>query len=724
MTSENTVPNPVTEEWFFGQIESPDIPVESLMQALQAKAMEATTVAEEWASLLCDALVERGRLFEAIRVLQLQAGWKTDDPAQRVRIGKAAAALLESVPEYRRLIDHVGFDKGLPASECMRRLLLILSLKPDVLCHDRTWGFGIVRHVDMFYARVRVDFEKRPNHELSLAYAAESLELLDSDHLLARLHRDRQGVMTLVRDNPAEIVRLALKSFGPLTVTQLQQALSPRLVPEAEWKKFWENARKGLKKDARVEIPARRTEPIRLHDKDVSRDTVWFDKLAAERNMDEIMSLIEELLREAAALDSDEKRRIVADRLAFVVLGAGHRRLGLTAQAVTAASMLNAVNPKTDPASWIPMFLDATSFQTITRTLPARWIPLFYDMLAKYDAARFHELLLAQLDRLGMTALTEAIQRLIAAGREEEVAMRFRESASSQEADIEFLYWLVRNPEKAAGWGVGTPAALLRLILLKLNQDYSGDRLKVKNQLREKIEQPEFLTAALSEMTPLQREEVAQLVRDSTAWDALDRQAVLGHMVRRHPELERVIASRAESVTAAAPKRVTSHRSYRERQQQLEKLVTVDIPQNSREIAIARSYGDLSENHEYKAAKEMQGILLKRRGELETMLHEVRPTDFADTPTDRVGIGTSVKLRYDDGRVERYHILGEWDQDVELGIISSTTALAKAVQGARVGDRVRVPAEQGESECVVESVEALPPEIRAWATGAREDMAP
>jgi transcription elongation GreA/GreB family factor len=719
MTDRNiTSQQPATEEWFLSRLEQQDISYDELMGVIRTQAAQNVFAANEWASLLREALAERGRLMDAVRVLHAQAQWAADDPAQRVSIGKAAATLLGSVPEYRRLIEHTGFDKGLPAVECIRRLLLILSLKPDTLCHDRTWGFGIVRAVDLFYGRVRVDFEKKPNHDLSLSYAAESLELLTPEHLLARIHNDPAGMRGLAQEQPAEVVRLALRSFGPLTIPQLQQILSPRLVPEADWKKFWESARKELKKDPRVEIPSKRVEPLRLHDKDVSRD-IGFQKLAVERDMETILDSAEELTRDPTALDSDDKRQILADRLAFVVKGAGRQRLPLVAQAMALVARLKISAPNLAAEDWLPVFLEKDTLSVITRGMAARWVPLFFDFLEGQDAARFHEALLRQLDRLGITALTEGVLRLMAAGLEKRAAELFQQAVASQTAEVEFLYWLVRNPGKAKEWGVGSPAALFRLILLDLNRDYSGERLKVKNQLREKVERPEFLAAALADMSPLQREEIVQLVRENRAWDALDRQAVLGQIVRLYPELERVIASRAETV-AAAPKRVTSHRSYRERQKQLEKLITVDIPQNSREIAIARSYGDLSENHEYKAAKEMQGILLKRRGELETMLHEVRPTDFQNVPTDRAGIGTSVVLRYEDGHTERYHILGEWDQDVERGIISSTTALAKALEGVSPGARVRVPSDQGERECTLEAVEALPPEILEWAGGGSE----
>ena len=111
------------------------------------------------------------------------------------------------------------------------------------------------------------------------------------------------------------------------------------------------------------------------------------------------------------------------------------------------------------------------------------------------------------------------------------------------------------------------------------------------------------------------------------------------------------------------------------------------------------------------------GLPLRRRGDLEDMLRRVTPSDFKELPTDKAGLATSVKLRYADGRVETYHILGEWDQDSALGIISSETRMAQALAGHVAGDEVAVPTEAGDVKCRLEEVGPLPAEIQAWVVG-------
>src|SRR4029077_1238073 len=103
---------------------------------------------------------------------------------------------------------------------------------------------------------------------------------------------------------------------------------------------------------------------------------------------------------------------------------------------------------------------------------------------------------------------------------------------------------------------------------------------------------------------------------------------------------------------------------------EFEELVRAKIPENTKEIALARSYGDLSENFEFKAAKQMQSVLMRRKAELEQMLHNARGTSFENADTSRVSIGTIITVRdVKTNSDEAYTILGAWDGDPDRHII-------------------------------------------------------
>ena len=79
-----------------------------------------------------------------------------------------------------------------------------------------------------------------------------------------------------------------------------------------------------------------------------------------------------------------------------------------------------------------------------------------------------------------------------------------------------------------------------------------------------------------------------------------------------------------------------------------------------------------------------------------------------------VGVGTGVTTEYENGRQETFYILGDWDRDEELGIISSTTKMAEALLGKPVDATVLVPAEDGEVSARITNVSPLTEEILAW----------
>ena len=133
------------------------------------------------------------------------------------------------------------------------------------------------------------------------------------------------------------------------------------------------------------------------------------------------------------------------------------------------------------------------------------------------------------------------------------------------------------------------------------------------------------------------------------------------------------------------------------------------IPENTKEISLARSYGDLSENFEFKAAKQMQAVLMRRKTELEHALHLARGTSFENPDTSRVSIGTIVTLREkDSGKEETYAILGAWDGDPERHVISYQTAIAQAVLGRKLGDTVALNTNEASAEFDIVAIAPAP----------------
>jgi transcription elongation GreA/GreB family factor len=166
----------------------------------------------------------------------------------------------------------------------------------------------------------------------------------------------------------------------------------------------------------------------------------------------------------------------------------------------------------------------------------------------------------------------------------------------------------------------------------------------------------------------------------------MDKRSLLARIVKSYPAIQVLISGEQTRQEATL---LVSWGSLERRKNEYRELVEKKIPANSKEIALARSYGDLSENHEYKAAKEMQKLLMRRKADLETELVRARGTDFTGARTDVAGVGTVVHATdLATGQPERFTLLGAWDSDPEKEVVSYLSPVAQALLGHKVGDEV------------------------------------
>ncbi len=129
----------------------------------------------------------------------------------------------------------------------------------------------------------------------------------------------------------------------------------------------------------------------------------------------------------------------------------------------------------------------------------------------------------------------------------------------------------------------------------------------------------------------------------------------------------------------------------------LHKLKTVDRPKIIEAIAEARSHGDLSENAEYHAAKEQQGFIEGRIASLESVLSTAQIIDVATIDAgEKEVFGATVKLvNLENDNEVVYQIVGEEESDINMGLVSVSSPIAKALISREMGDVVEVNAPGG-----------------------------
>ena len=137
----------------------------------------------------------------------------------------------------------------------------------------------------------------------------------------------------------------------------------------------------------------------------------------------------------------------------------------------------------------------------------------------------------------------------------------------------------------------------------------------------------------------------------------------------------------------------------------LEHELHVELP---KEILKARAHGDLSENAEYHAAKDRQGFVNARLGQLKKRLAEIAMVDFTKIPHGRVGLGSTVVV-LDTKREEEitYHLVTSEEADAANGKISTTSPIGRALLGKEEGDVVQVQSPGGLKELEIRKLTTI-----------------
>lgn len=132
---------------------------------------------------------------------------------------------------------------------------------------------------------------------------------------------------------------------------------------------------------------------------------------------------------------------------------------------------------------------------------------------------------------------------------------------------------------------------------------------------------------------------------------------------------------------------------------ELDHLIAIERPNISKQIAEAREKGDLSENAEYDAAKEAQGLLELKISKLQDLIKNARVIDKSQMQSDIVQILSKVTIQNVKNKMKMaYTLVAESEANLKEGKISVETPIAKGLMGKKVGDIAKIKIPAGEAE--------------------------
>ena len=582
------------------------------------------------------------------------------------------------------------------------------KLPPGTFVQHKSWGYGVIVAHDFLLSQTTIDFKTKKAHPMQLQYAGESLAPLPADHIAAKKFQNLDAVKKLGQSDPAALVRLVLQSLaGRATADQISAQLVPDVFTEVAFKKWWEPAKRALKSDPLVGVPQKKTEPFLLRAEALSQTDEVLTAVKAARTLKEQINSLDSLTKALAQFNDPA----VLQPIVASIESAAKKNLKLhTSETLQLLALRDEIITK------LPHHVSAPDTPTIANILRDNDRNLTA-LLGELPVSKLKKVILALPEAFPENWSTKAISLFIRGNsklapeaarllmdkeRVDEFGAALDKSIREQSISSEGLQWLCEERHGVYG-EVAQHPRVLSAILGAMERDQFKEKRdrKLQDML---VNDQELLLDLVAVATDEELRDVMRKLVLSPTFEELNKRSLLGRIVRTYPELEALITGKADD--DKKNELIVSWKSLEVRKEEYDDLANKKIPQNRQDIQIARSYGDLRENFEYKSAKEQQRVLMRRKSELERDLARSRGTDFAGVTNEKVALATVVKLRrVSDGGEETYTILGAWDTDPEKHIISYLSQMAQALIGHTVGERVNVPMETGEHEVEILSIE-------------------
>jgi len=583
----------------------------------------------------------------------------------------------------------------------------LVQLASEGFCIHKSWGFGAVKTVDVVLGKMTVDFSDRPGHVIDLAFAPKILAPIAKSHIEARKATDMKELKAMAASDHLGLIKLILDSYRKdATAEKIQKALVPDVIEE-DYKKWWETARREMKKDGHFVLPTRKSEPLEYQAQDIPLQERLLQEFNSARGLKARLVIAAEIAKSARELDE-------AAAMAEAALGklneeiASHARTkpGLALEAAMVrddlAAALGAEVSAEAPSAEI-VWAAGPSLAELVNGMPmARQGSALESYQAHHEG--WPEVFLGMINQVPARLVGECVDLLRAGGKKDALQAELGQLVNHHAASGELLLWLAKD--KSGDFADTLTPETFGAMLSAIERETSD--LKRASKLRDFLLNDEGILDQLTAGADLEVvKDIIRAIQMSTCFEGMDKRSVLGKFVKAYPEIQEFIThgdkdKEAQLVDVGL---IVSWDSLARRKEKLEDLVTLKIPANSKDIEIAREYGDLRENAEFKAAKEHQKVLMTQRADLENEIENARAINYNDASTEVASVGTCVMVtNLDTGIREEIALLGAWDGDPDNNRISYLTPMGQAIIGRAPGEEVEVQLGDQSRRLRVESI--------------------
>lgn len=582
----------------------------------------------------------------------------------------------------------------------------LARLTPGSYCQHKSWGFGRVAEWNLIAGQIFIDFGSKKGHPMQVAYAAETLTPIPDGHILARKASEPETVRSQAKEDSLALARAILSDLGgKATADQVAATLQPEIFDAAGFKKWWDGVKKKMKTDGHFQIPTKKTDPFVLLEVAVNPGRGLIDQFRVARHTKDQVAALDQLTKALGDLAQEvEELQALAAQIEDTA------QKGRKLQSAAAVEMLlvrdeilarhSALKPGPDAPTVADILVSEESrLPVLFASLPASKHRKVLESFEKAFGDRWTDKALKLAQQANSRLVIEIARLFEKSGNADVIHAALARWISERSISSETLIWLCK--ERGAGFNGIFNAELLAAVFSALESDLLAERRT--SRLRDLLMDDRGLLGEL--IAEADRDTVRDTMRKlllTPVFDDLTKRSLMARIVKLYPETQSMITGDApeekvESLTV-------SWASLEKRKADYEHLIYKEIPQNLRDINVAKEQGDLRENFGFKAAKEQQRVLERRKIESERDLATARGTNFENPDTTQVSIGTVVTLVPESGDREIYSILGAWDSAPDLGIVSYKAGIGQILLGRKPGETVELPGDKGPRQFRIESI--------------------
>jgi len=614
-------------------------------------------------------------------------------------------AMLDKALESSRLAAPSDMRKGLEVFESFIGLR-----EGGYVYHDAGWGVGQISEIDFEADEVFIDFKTKQNHRMAFAAMGKMLKQLEADHLRVQLEYDPDTLKDLAKSDPSELIKKVLRDEGrSLNLRQIKALVVGPVISTSGWSKWWTSVRAKLRRDPSVSVGSGSNPTLELQREVVTYEVSMLRKFQAARSLTEKISAIREYMAHKSEVDAPQflapamaellmkvasTQTLPPDRFC-IVMTYGDVQSSLQEQDAANVPTPDQLLRETED---IPSLLEKLGIEDYRR----RVVEILPKSHVETWTGIYRDTLLADVPNVW-----DAVYRgLVSNKRQDLVHDAFEEVYRRRDEKAENFAWFCRGAVLGR-----IPASILDhsrvdfleylLILLdkvgseRGTETVGQDARQLATRLRHVIfnEVGDGLSKILEDAGQDRTRQLLGLVEHNRGLNDNHRIAIETKAYTLYPRLDVEEDTKPHEDEDSV---YVTEAGLRKREDELHRLVSVELPQVAEEIGAAMTFGDLSENAEYHAAREKQQQLANRASAMETELKKAKVITPDLIRENQVCIGTRVTLRNAErGFLETYTILGPWDSDFENHVISYRAALAQGLLGQTKGDTVTIDLPEG-----------------------------